>query len=132
MLEAIGTELKVIRIRNNLKLNEVADDFKLNQETLRRYENNASGLSVERLEELLNYYKVDKDIFFKNICDYLKEYFKNRKISQYDIESKTGISQSKLSLVFNNKRKLTAEELLLIANEYNIDLNKIKKEIKPA
>ena len=71
MLEAIGTELKVIRIRNNLKLNEVADDFKLNQETLRRYENNASGLSVERLEELLNYYKVDKDIFFKNICEYM-------------------------------------------------------------
>lgn len=66
------------------------------------------------------------------ISNYLKEYFKNKNISQYDIESKTGISQSKLSLVFNNKRKLTAEELLLIANEYNIDLNKIKKEIKPA
>ena len=66
------------------------------------------------------------------ISNYLKEYFKNKNISQYDIESKTGISQSKLSLVFNNKRKLTAEELLLIANKYNIDLNKIKKEIKPA
>lgn len=64
------------------------------------------------------------------ISNYLKEYFKNRKISQYDIENKTGISQSKLSLVFNNKRKLTAEELLLIANKYNIDLNKIKKETK--
>ena len=71
MLEAIGKELKITRIRNNLKLFEVANDLDFNQETLRRYENNASGLSVERLEELLNYYKVDKFIFFKNICDYM-------------------------------------------------------------
>lgn len=71
MLEAIGKELKIVRIRNNMKINIVANDLNLNQETLRRYENNASGLSVERLEELLNYYKVDKLIFFKNICDYM-------------------------------------------------------------
>ena len=68
MLDSIGKELKVIRIRNNLKLDEVADKLKLNRETLRRYENNSSGLSVERLEELLDYYKVDKSIFFKNVC----------------------------------------------------------------
>lgn len=77
MLDSIGKELKVIRIRNNLKLEEVADELQLNRETLRRYENNSSGLSVERLEELLNYYKVDKSIFFKNVCanihDVLKE-----------------------------------------------------------
>ena len=69
MLEAIGKELKITRIRNNLKLYDVANDLKFNQETLRRYENNASGLSVERLEELLDYYKVDKFIFFKNACE---------------------------------------------------------------
>ncbi len=73
MLEAIGKELKIVRIRNNMKINIVANDLNLNQETLRRYENNASGLSVERLEELLNYYKVDKHIFFKNICDYMHD-----------------------------------------------------------
>ncbi len=71
MLEAIGKELRIIRIRNNLKLKKVADDFKLNQETLRRYENNSCGLSVERLEELLNYYNANKSIFFKNVCDYM-------------------------------------------------------------
>lgn len=73
MLEAIGKELKITRIRNNLKLCKVSEDLGFNQETLRRYENNASGLSVERLEELLNYYKVDKFIFFKNTCDYMHE-----------------------------------------------------------
>ncbi len=71
MLEAIGKELKITRIRNNLDLDRVANDFELNKETLRRYENNASGLSVERLEKLLNYYNTDKDIFFKNVCDYM-------------------------------------------------------------
>lgn len=68
MLESIGKELKIIRIRNNLKLEEVADMLNFNRETLRRYENNASGLSVERLEELLNFYKVDKSNFFENVC----------------------------------------------------------------
>ena len=46
MLNAIGKELKIIRIRNNLKLEKVADNLKINRETLRRYENNATGLSM--------------------------------------------------------------------------------------
>lgn len=71
MLNAIGKELKITRLRNNLKLQDVSLALNLNKETLRRYENNASGLSVERLEELLNYYKVDKNIFFANICEYM-------------------------------------------------------------
>ena len=63
------------------------------------------------------------------ITNYLKEYFNHKKISQYEIQNKTGIKQSKISLIFNNKRKLTAEELIKIAKSFNIDLNKIK-EIK--
>lgn len=68
MLESIGKELKIIRIRNNLKLEDVADKLNINRETLRRYENNSTGLSVERLEELLDFYDVDKQIFFENVC----------------------------------------------------------------
>lgn len=63
------------------------------------------------------------------ISNYLKEYFKENKISQYEIERKTSINQSKINLSLNRKRKLTADELLLIAIEFDIDLNKIKKEI---
>ncbi len=70
MQEAIGKELKIARIRNNFSLEKVANDLNLNQETLRRYENATTGLSIERLEELLNYYKLDKEIFFKTICAY--------------------------------------------------------------
>lgn len=71
MLEAIGKELKVIRIRNDLSLDDVAEKMNINRETLRRYENNSNGLSVERLEELLNYYNVEKSIFFDNVCAYI-------------------------------------------------------------
>lgn len=64
------------------------------------------------------------------ISNYLKEYFKERKISQYEIEKRTGISQSKISLALNNKRKLSAEELLKIAIVFDVDLNKIKEIIQ--
>lgn len=61
------------------------------------------------------------------IIDFLKKYLKD--IKQQDIEKATGIEQSKISQVFNGKRKLTAEELIKIAIVYDIDLNEIKKEI---
>lgn len=61
------------------------------------------------------------------ISNYLKEYFKERKISQYEIENKTGIARSKINLSLNGKRKLTAEELINIAIVFDIDLEKIKR-----
>lgn len=64
------------------------------------------------------------------IANYLKKYFKERKISQYEIERRTDIDRSKINLSFNNKRKLTADELIRIAIEFDIDLNKIKEIIK--
>lgn len=62
------------------------------------------------------------------VSNYLKEYFKKNNISQYEVERRTGIEQCKINLSLNGKRKLTAEELILIAIKFNIDLNKIKKE----
>lgn len=61
------------------------------------------------------------------ISNYLKEYFKEKKISQYEIEKKTGIARSKINLSLNGKRKLTAEELINIAIVFDIDLEKIKR-----
>lgn len=70
MLELIGKELEIIRLRCNKSIRDVASDLNLNQETIRRYEKNASGLSVSRLNELLKYYNVDITIFFSNIREY--------------------------------------------------------------
>lgn len=64
------------------------------------------------------------------ISNYLKEYFKQNKISQYEIEKKTGIKQCKISLFLNNRRKITADELFMIAIKFDINLEDIKKDIK--
>lgn len=64
------------------------------------------------------------------ISNYLKNYFKEKNISHYDIAKKIGISQSKVNLSLNGKRKITAEELIKISIVYDLDLNKIKKDIK--
>lgn len=61
------------------------------------------------------------------VSNYLKQYFSERKISQYKIERKTGINRSKINLSFNGKRRLTADELIIIATKFKIDLNKIKE-----
>lgn len=61
------------------------------------------------------------------ISNYLKEYFKNKRISQYEIANKTGITRYKINMSFNSNRKLTADELILIAIKFNLDLNKIKE-----
>lgn len=73
MLEAIAKELKSIRIKLDYSMQKVAEDNKFTIETLRRYETNCSGLSVEKLEILLKYYNADKDIFFRNICEYMHD-----------------------------------------------------------
>ena len=66
------------------------------------------------------------------INKYLKQYFEKNNISQLEIEKLTGISQSKISLFLNDKRKLTADELIKIAIAFDINLENIKKEIKNA
>lgn len=68
MMEAIGKELKIMRIRNDMTMAEVAEKMGFNIETLRRYESNSTGLSVEKLEKLLVFYNADISIFFKNVC----------------------------------------------------------------
>lgn len=63
------------------------------------------------------------------ISNYLMKYFKQKKISQLEIEKRTGISQSKVCLSLNGKRKFTADELLKISIKFDINLEQLKKEI---
>lgn len=79
MQEAIGTELKISRIRNNMTMQEVADKMGFNVETLRRYENNSSGLSIEKLEKLLIFYNENINVFFDNVCENMH---KNKEIKE--------------------------------------------------
>ena len=67
MLEAIGKELQIVRIRKDLDVKTVAKRLDCHVETLKRWEKNPKGLSIEKLEELLDFYNEDKVSFFANI-----------------------------------------------------------------
>lgn len=70
---AIARELKAIRIRKDLRMEDVANDNDMALETLRRYEKNAGKVNIETLDKILSYYNVDKSIFFATICEYNHE-----------------------------------------------------------
>jgi len=61
-----------------------------------------------------------------DVVDFLNKYFNNHRITQKEIEKLTGISQDKVSLTLNKKRKLTADELVRIIIVFDLD---IKKEL---
>jgi len=59
----------------------------------------------------------------------LKEYLETNGIKQQFICDKTNIDKVALSNVLNGKRKLTANELVNIANALNLPLNFFAKEV---
>lgn len=71
MKEAIAEELRLLRIRNNLKVEDVANDFGINKETIYRFEsstkNSKTYISTKKLEAFLNYYKEKPEDFLQNV-----------------------------------------------------------------
>ncbi len=65
--ELIAEELRSIRARKKINIEEVADGSGVNKDTISRYENNLVSMQIDILEKLLSYYCIDFDIFFKNI-----------------------------------------------------------------
>lgn len=53
----------------------------------------------------------------------IKKYIDANGIKQKILVEKTGISQEKISNIMNGKRKITGEELLLIARALNVNAN---------
>lgn len=65
--EKISIKLRGLRAENSLSLDEVGKRLNLHRETIRRYENNPSIMSIDVLIKLLNLYKKDVNIFFNEI-----------------------------------------------------------------
>lgn len=63
----VADELRALRARLDLKIEEVARDTKLDKGTIVRYENYQTSPNLDNLEKLLNYYGVSFDIFFNTI-----------------------------------------------------------------
>ena len=64
-----------------------------------------------------------------DIIDFLNKYFYDNKITQKEIERLTEISQDKVSLTLNKKRKLTADELVKIIIAFDLDIKKALSNI---
>ena len=66
----IGEELKSLRVKRNLSLEQVSQELSIHFNTLSKYEKDASDLKLGMLEKILNFYQVDELIFFKIIREY--------------------------------------------------------------
>ena len=66
----IGEELKSLRIKKNLSIEQVSQELSIHSNTLYKYEKNASDMKLGMLEKLLNFYQIDEIIFFKIIREY--------------------------------------------------------------
>ena len=73
--ELIADELRSIRARKNVSIEEVAKQSLVSKDTISRYENNLVSMQIDKLEQLLNYYGIEFDIFFENI--YAKKHNEN-------------------------------------------------------
>lgn len=65
----VGKELKAIRIRKGLTLQDVENDVNIHKNTISFYENHSEKIKLNVLEKLLNYYGISIYIFFKNMCE---------------------------------------------------------------
>ena len=71
LLEQIGKELKIIRIKNGWTLAMAQEITGVHKNTLSIYENNPGVMKLGKLFDILNKYNVDVDIFFEHICKYI-------------------------------------------------------------
>lgn len=63
----IITKLRGLRAEKGYNLEDVSKELKINRSTLSCYEKGKRTLPVDKMIELLKFYEVDIDIFFKNI-----------------------------------------------------------------
>ena len=72
MLNQIGRELRVIRVKKGLTLKEASKITGVHYNTLSEYENYPERIKLGKLFDLLKSYQIDEDIFFNNICEYIR------------------------------------------------------------
>lgn len=65
--ELISDELRSIRAKNKMSIENAAELAGISKDTLWRYENNQVSMQIDILEKILVAYNEDFDIFFKKI-----------------------------------------------------------------
>ena len=65
--ELIAEELRSIRAKKKLSIENIAKKSSVAKDTICRYENNKVPMQIDILEKILKAYDIDFDIFFTNI-----------------------------------------------------------------
>ncbi len=63
----IANELRSLRAKNNITLEELSKQCNISKDAICRYENSTVSINVDNLEKILNYYNIDFCIFFNQI-----------------------------------------------------------------
>ena len=66
-IKKIGKELKIIRIENNYKQDEVAKKTGIASSIISSYETGNKDIRINKLIQLLDFYNVKPEIFFQRI-----------------------------------------------------------------
>lgn len=66
----IGNELRLLRNKVQKTAEEVSSDMNIHQNTLYKYERDATDLPLGLFQKMLKYYDINEIIFFNNIRDY--------------------------------------------------------------
>lgn len=69
--EYTASKLRGLRAEKDMSVEEVATKVNIHKATIRRYENQATQITLDRLEELLDFYGVGFNTFFR---DYNKKH----------------------------------------------------------
>lgn len=69
--KTIGMELRALRIKKGLSVEEVCKNINIDRSTLYKCERDANKMRLGILEQLLNFYGIDTFIFFKMISEYM-------------------------------------------------------------
>ena len=68
--EIIAKELKGLRTKNNLTQKQLADILGIHENTIRKYETNATDLSLELFHKWLDHFDIDEIVFFNIVREY--------------------------------------------------------------
>ena len=55
----IANELRSLRAKNNITLEELSKQCNISKDAICRYENSTVSINVDNLEKILNYYNID-------------------------------------------------------------------------
>lgn len=68
--QLVGNELRSLRGRYNMTLEDLSNKAQISKQKLSDYENNKVKMSVYVLEKIVNSYNIELPIFFKSIYEY--------------------------------------------------------------